>query len=283
MKKWMKNISTLVLLAVFIYAAGNLVLIWQEYRTSEALYGLAQEEFQTESEQATEVEIEEPVTWPTFTIDFAQLEQVNRDVNGWIWIYDTVVNYPLMYNSANNDVYLYKTYDGTHNSSGSIFMDFRSASDFSDDNTIVYGHHMKNGSMFAVLKKYREQEFYDAHREFYIMTEEGNRRYEIISMFQTDALSNIYNRNFANPEAKTQWLDKVIRNSAISSPFTATVDDQFVTLSTCVSGGDNRARFVVIGRLAEIEPVYSEEPLEEEVTEDLVEENATNAVDELAE
>jgi hypothetical protein len=78
-------------------------------------------------------------------------------------------------------------------------------------------------------------------------------------MFQTDALSDIYNRSFNSREAKEKWLDKVVRRSAVLSPFTATADDDFVTLSTCVSGDDYRARFVVIGRLAEIEPVYTAE------------------------
>ena len=257
-KKWMKNIFTVFFLVVFVYAAGNLFFIWQEYRASEKLYQQAQEEFLIETEQEEVM----PVTSPTFTIDFSQLEQINTEVNGWLWIYDTVVNYPLVHSGKNNDAYLHKTYDGTYNSSGSIFMDYRNAGDYSDANTVIYGHNMKNGKMFAVLKKFGNQEFYDGHREFYIMTPEGNRRYEIIAAFQTDALSNIYDRNFTSREAKEAWLNKVLRNSAILSPFTATAEDTFVTLSTCVSGDNYRARFVVIGRLAEIEPVYKDDILE---------------------
>ncbi len=260
-KKWIKNIFTVFFLAVFLYAAGNLFLIWQEYRASEVLYNQAQEEFIVETS-----ELEEPITSPTFTIDFVQLNEVNPEVNGWIWMKDTVVNYPVVHSGVDNNAYLKKTYDGTYNSAGSIFMDYRNAGDYSDDNTIVYGHHMKNGKMFAVLKRFQNQEFYDEHKEFYIMTEDGNRRYEIISMFRTDALSNIYDRNFATPEDKKAWLDKVIRSSAILSPFTASEKDNFVTLSTCVAGGNYRARFVVIGRLAEIEEIYSEDVAEENVS-----------------
>lgn len=258
-KKWIKNILTVFFLAVFVYAAGSLYLIWQEYQASDALYNQAQEEFLTAPELEEEFVSDEPITWPTFAIDFAHLKNVNSEVSGWIWMYDTAVNYPLVQSSLNNDAYLNKTYDGTINSSGSIFMDYRNAGDFSDTNTVIYGHNMKNGKMFAGLKKFQNQDYYDGHCEFYIMTPEGNRRYEIISAFQTDALSNIYDRNFASPEAKEAWLNKVLRNSAILSSFTTEADDSFVTLSTCVSGGDYRARFVVIGRLAEIEPVYSVE------------------------
>ena len=113
--------------------------------------------------------------------------------------------------------------------------------------------------MFAVLKKFGNQEFYDSHREFYIMTPEGNRRYEIISAFQTDALSDIYDRNFFSQEGRQAWFEKVLRSSAILAAVDAAAEDSFVTLSTCVSGNDYRARFVVIGRLAEIEPVYQED------------------------
>ncbi len=258
-KEWIRNILTLFFLAMFLYAAVNLFLIWQEYRQSDALYDAAQTEFVTAPEMELEFESDEPITWPTFAIDFANLQQVNREVTGWIWIYDTVVNYPLVQSGKNNDAYLHKTYDGTSNSSGSIFMDYRNASDFSDTNTIIYGHNMKNGKMFAVLKKFGNQEFYDSHREFYIMMPEGNRRYEIISAFQTDALSDIYDRNFSSQEGRQAWFEKVLRSSAILAEVDAAAEDSFVTLSTCVSGNDYRARFVVIGRLAEIEPVYQED------------------------
>lgn len=258
-KTWIRNILTLFFLAMFLYAAVNLFFIWQEYRQSDALYDAAQTEFLTAPEMELEFESDDPITWPTFAIDFANLQQVNKEVTGWIWIYDTVVNYPLVQSGKNNDAYLHKTYDGTSNSSGSIFMDYRNAGDFSDANTIIYGHNMKNGKMFAVLKKFSNQDFYDSHREFYIMTPEGNRRYEIISAFQTDALSDIYDRNFSSAAGRQAWFDKVLRSSAILAAVDATAEDSFVTLSTCVSGNDYRARFVVIGRLAEIEPVYQEE------------------------
>ena len=172
------------------------------------------------------------------------------------WMKDTVVNYPVLHSKKNNDEYLYTTYDGKQNSSGSIFIDYRNSAGYVDDNTVLYGHNMKNGSMFAVLRKMTGQEFYDAHKEFYIMTPEGNRRYEIISVFEVDALSSLYNRQFETAADKQQWLDRVLKNSSILSPFTASAEDTFVMLSTCVSGDDLRARIVAVGRLAEIEELY---------------------------
>lgn len=255
-KKWIKNILTVFFLTVFIYAGGNLFLIWQEYHQSDTLYEAAQVEFLTAPEMVQEFESDEPITWPEFTVDFTQLQTINAEVQCWIWCYDTVMNYPVVQSSHNNDAYLHKTYDGTHNSSGSIFMDYRNNADFSDDNTVIYGHNMRNGKMFAALKRFGHQDFYDGHRQFYLITPEGNRRYEIVAAFQTDALSNIYDRNFETAEVKQQWLDKVIRSSAVQTDAIATAADSFVTLSTCVSGNDYRARFVVVGRLAEIESAY---------------------------
>lgn len=255
-KKWIQSALTIFFLAVFLYAAWNLFLIWQEYQAGEDTYNQAQQEFLT-PELENEFVVEE-ITWPTFSIDFTQLKQVNREICGWIWCYDTKISYPLVQSKKNNDAYLHVTYDGRSNSAGSIFMDYRNACDFSDDNSILYGHNMKNGTMFAGLKKFCNQEYYDTHREFYILTPDGNRRYEIIAAFQTDALSNIYSRNFANQEDKLAWLNQVLRSSAVLAPVTATEADTFVTLSTCVSGDNYRARIVVIGRLAEIEPIFVE-------------------------
>ena len=251
-------ILTLLFAAVFVYGAINLYGIWQEYRESEMLYQNAQDEFLTAVEDPVEVPDENKLADAKldFAVDFDSLHAVNEDVAGWIWMQDTVVNYPVLHSKKNNDEYLYTTYDGKQNSSGSIFADYRNNAGFVDDNTVLYGHNMKNGSMFAFLKKMTGQEYYDTHKEFYILTPEGNRRYEIISVFQVDALSSLYDRQFETAEDKQEWLNRVLQKSAILSPFSASIEDTFVMLSTCVSGDDLRARIVAVGRLAEVEEVY---------------------------
>lgn len=248
----LKTVCTVLFAAVFLYGAVNLFGIWQEYRESERLYSDAQEEFL----QPVEEENKLAEARLDFAVDFDSLLAVNDDVTGWIWMKDTVINYPVLHSQKDNEQYLYTTYDGKQNSSGGIFIDYRNNAGYTDDNTVLYGHNMKNGSMFAVLKKLTGQEFYDAHKEFYILTPEGNRRYEIISVFQVDALSSLYQRQFDTVEDKQQWLDRVLKNSAVLSPFTASAEDTFVMLSTCVSGDDLRARIVAIGRLAEVEALY---------------------------
>ena len=252
-----KTLLTVLFAVIFLYGALQLYGIWQEYRESEVLYQQTQEVYLESAEEEHTSEPKE--TNLPFTVDFDSLHAVNEDVVGWIWIEDTVVNYPVLHSKKNNDEYLYTTYDGKQNSSGSIFMDYRNNGGYVDDNTVLYGHNMKNGSMFAVLSKMTGQSFYDTHKEFYILTPEGNRRYEIISVFQVDALSSLYNRQFETVEDKEDWLARVLQKSAILSPFTASVEDSFVMLSTCVSGDDLRARIVAVGRLAEIEAIYQPE------------------------
>ena len=251
-------ILTAIFAAIFIYGAVNLFDIWQEYRESEALYQNAQEEFLQPVEPIEEANKLADARLD-FAVDFDSLLAVNEDVAGWIWMKDTVINYPVLHSKKNNDEYLYTTYDGKNNSSGSIFIDYRNGNGYVDDNTVLYGHNMKNGSMFAILTKMTNQQFYDAHKEFYILTPEGNRRYEIIAVFQVDALSSLYDRQFATEEDKQDWLDRVVKKSAILSPFGTDITDTFVTLSTCVSGDDLRARIVAVGRLADIEEVYQSE------------------------
>lgn len=230
------------LLCIFLFSGYNLALILVEYHRADEVYMTAQQNFLDESE--------EDVAWPDFDADFAQLQAINPDVAAWIWIKDTVVNYPVLHGES-NDSYIKTTYDGKHNSSGSIFMDTANAPDFSDTNTVIYGHNMKSGKMFAVLKKFCNQEFYNTHSEFFIFTPNDTRRYEIISAFQTNASGSVYVFQFPDAEAFNVWLDDILHNSCIET-YTTSLENAYVTLSTCVSGKDASARFVVIGRLAEV-------------------------------
>lgn len=259
-----------ILVAVLVYGAVNLFAIWQEYRESKVLYDNAQEEFLQSTEEGNAQLADKKLD---LIVDFDSLLAVNQDVAGWIWMEDTIINYPVLHGKENNDQYLYTTYDGKQNKSGSIFIDYRNRSGYVDDNTVLYGHNMKNGSMFAVLKKMTNQQFYDAHKEFYILTPEGNRRYEIISVFQVDALSSLYNRRFETVEEKQDWLNRVLQKSAVLAPFTTNVDDTFVMLSTCVSGNDARARIVVVGRLADVEEPYQPTTTTADITDESTDNN----------
>lgn len=178
-------------------------------------------------------------------VDFKALLEINQDIVGWIYCPGTLINYPIVQGS-DNDYYLTHLIDDSWNENGSIFMDFENSSDFSDSNTLIYGHNMKTGAMFAELMNYKTQSFYDAHPYIYIMTPQKNYRMDLFAGCIVDHNASIY----------TIWPSAdVISNLIANSTFTADhgyPEGNVVTLSTCTSAYDN-ARYVILGELIEIE------------------------------
>mgnify|MGYP005945403765 CR=1 FL=1 len=171
----------LAALAVFCFSGYKLIGIYLDYKTGTDEYRDLQqytteitktpetpapkktEEPQAESEPAEPSEPEpEPLSYPTeppLAVDFESLKAINLDVKGWLYIEALDISYPVV-QGPDNDAYLHTTYEGTSNFAGSIFLDYQNQDDFSDGNTIVYGHNMKNLSMFGKLKQMKEQEKY---------------------------------------------------------------------------------------------------------------------------
>ena len=145
----------LIAIGVFCYAAYNLFHIFTEYKKGTDEYNniaeIAVTELEPEGETAgTEGET---LTAP-ISVDFASLREINDDVIGWIYVEAIPdINYPVVQGTDNSE-YLHSTYKGTYNFAGTIFIDCENSRDFGDCNTIVYGHNMKNGSMFGSLKKF---------------------------------------------------------------------------------------------------------------------------------
>lgn len=168
-----------------------------------------------------------------FNVDFKELKKINSDIVGWIVIEGTQVNYPIV-QGKNNSYYLNHAYDKKYSSLGSIFMDYASTSNFTDENTFIYGHHTQNGSMFGEIKKYMDVNFYNEHPSFYLYTPEGNYRVDIISVYVADALSDSYNQVFTTKEEFKKYLDNVIEKSIYSTNVTIDYEiDRIITLYSC--------------------------------------------------
>lgn len=118
---------------------------------------------------------------------------MNPDVVGWIYVEAlNHISYPIV-QGKDNETYLHQTYEGNYNFAGTLFIDYENSSDFNDCNTLVYGHNMKNGSMFGHLKKFAEdQNVYNKSKYFWILTPDKNYRYEIISAYTTGVDSDTY-------------------------------------------------------------------------------------------
>lgn len=263
-RKALLSVLFLFFLAVAIFSGYKIIGILTEYRAGESTYEALQQHVELpdagksngktgfpwpsiDAPEETDGEMaeEECVLFPD--VDFESLLEINDDVIGWIYIEDTNINYPVV-QGENNDQYLYTMIDGKYNSAGSIFMDYRNQPDLTDPHTILYGHHMKNKTMFADITKYRDQAFYDAHPVCLFMTPKENYQLKIISAYVAGPDDPAWQLDFFSEEEVLQWAKDSMMRSGFSSAAEPQLGDRFITLSTC-SYEFNNARFVLIGVL----------------------------------
>ena len=254
MKKIVLIALVLILLAVLCFSGWQVYKIWKEYRIGELTYEsmelyvkipetTPQKETKEPEEEYTEPEVPE-ILWPE--VDFDALWEINPDVVGWLYIEGTQVNYPIL-QGVDNEQYLYRLIDGKWNSAGSLFLEAGLAPNFTEQNNPVYGHNMKNGSMFAGIMGYKKQEFYEEHPVALLVTPEQNYQVLIFSSYVLDANGDAWNTLFTDAQMQ-QWLDKLGRRSYISTGVIPTTQDKVLTLSTCTYETSG-ARFLVHGIL----------------------------------
>ena len=182
-------------------------------------------------------------------IDFDQLKAVNEDIVGWLRIRALDISYPLV-QGEDNDYYLHRTFERTDNFAGCLFMNCDNEADFTDQNTIIYGHNMKNGSMFGKLKNYNDPEVFKKSKYFWIYTPDLIYQYRIFSASVVNKVGLTYQVTFTEDEFN-QFVNQAFANSVVdNTDVEVTREDRVVTLSTCT--GDDSTRFVVMGRLAQI-------------------------------
>ncbi len=175
-------------------------------------------------------------------IDLASLQEINNEAIGWIEIPDTKISYPLVH-TADNSWYLTHTFNGDENSSGSIFVETSNSADFTDLHTIIYGHNMKNGSMFGTLKKYKKQSYYEKHPYIYIDLADGTHCYQIFSCHEAETSDISYTIGYAQDDVYQAFLDELTASSLYDTGVSVSTSDSVITLSTCTNNGT--ARFVV--------------------------------------
>ena len=207
--------------------------------------------------QPTPTPTPEPTPEPTpkpemapVKIDFDTLKAQNKDTIGWLYCEDTPVNYAVVWREGDNDYYLDHLFSGEKNEKGTIFADKRNKSPFEEWNTVLYGHNMKDDSMFGIMDEYGKQEFYDEHPVMYLLTPEKDYKVEICCAFLTGLESTTFEfpRTEGNP-AKT--IDDIEKYSYIETGIVPTLEDKLVSFSTCYEELDHR--YVVIGVLRELD------------------------------
>lgn len=174
--------------------------------------------------------------------DLSPLREVNDDVVGWIEI-PGVLSYPLL-QGGDNAYYLSHAWDGEENSAGAVFLDYRAGADFSDFNTLVYGHRMRNGTMFGSLKFYKDTDFWRENPGVFLSDENGTRRYDIFAAYEVGLTEIVYQRDLSSEADKAEFIQYGLGHSVIDTGITPTTGDTIITLSTCTGSGHS-ARWVV--------------------------------------
>lgn len=191
---------------------------------------------------------------PPITVDFEALQAVAPDVQGWLYCEGTAINYPVV-QGGDNDQYLRHDYIGNYAMAGSIFVEAANSPGFVDSNTVIYGHHMKDGSMFAGLQDWAEQAYYDSHKNMWLLTPDGDYRVELFAGYITPAGSDTY----AVFQGPSEYFDEYLAGIPEKSDFEADPDitldrdARYVVLSTCdYTYAD--ARYVLHGKLVPVGP-----------------------------
>lgn len=242
------------LLITIVAGTGLFFVAWDYYDTDE-FYAAARDNYivvtkdesKEEDKYISQEELDnpdyEPKWYEAISVDLESLREKNPDIVGWIYFENEDISYPILQGETNDD-YINTTYEGKSARAGSIFLESLNAPSFNDDHTIIYGHNMRNLSMFGRLRYYYMQEdYYPEHKYFQIITPDSLYRYEIVSCKHVAGNDKIYSVYGEDTIGFADFLtDCIMSGSMIKSDYQPTYKDKIVTLSTC-SSGDNR--FVV--------------------------------------
>lgn len=177
------------------------------------------------------------------TAQVRQLSAEHSNFVAWLYIPDTNIDYPIM-QSGDNEYYTRRAVDGSYLYAGSLFMDYRCSSDFSDFNSVIYGHNMGNGTMFADIPNYENEEFFMNHSFGWLTTEDEVRLIDFFAVARTTDTSGLYLADSIFEE----W-DSQIRNCAsIYKEIGISEEHNLITLSTCTSAEGN-SRTILVGKI----------------------------------
>jgi len=262
MKTRIRLLLIILFAVLFLFSAWQVFSIFQAYQESQTSYDALEQyvsvgntevpEVNSEPKDDTEPIETEPLELPDISawpqVDFDELVKINSDIVGWIYIEGTDISYPVV-QGTNNDYYLKHLFDRTYNSSGCIFLDYRCASNFSDRHSIIYGHHMKNETMFGGLMSYKDQAFYEEHSVALLVTPTAYYKIQFFSGYVSDHSSNAWDLALDDAD-HAAWLRDIQEKSCFETEYAPVSEDRIITLSTCTYEFKN-AKFVLHGYVSE--------------------------------
>lgn len=234
------NVITVCLVGIILVSGYKIGKTLWDYQVAKSAYtNISEKTAKVDPKQFTGV------------VDWKALKKVNPDVQGWLYQKGTVINYPVV-QGTDNDTYLHTRFDKQWSGGGTLFVDYRMEKGFKGFNSIIYGHHMKDGSMFRSIRGYTKEEgYYDKHKTLELATPHGNYHLVVFSAFITKATDeNTYKMTYDEAE-KQAYIDRAWEQSEL--PITrdsvdVTKDDRLVTLSTCAYDYEE-ARYIVMCKM----------------------------------
>lgn len=226
MKRMINNILLIICIFIFCISTWKLYGYYRSYKKAKDTYSkIAKENVKISKNERK--------------IDFKKLKSQNQDIAGWIYIRGTTIDYPIV-QGKDNEEYLHQDFNKKKSSSGTIFLDNNCKKDFTSDNNIIYGHHMKKGTMFAQLLKFREKSFLKKHNEIMIFTPDRTIHLKVISAYAQKAQNKIP-VTFANDKQKKAYIKKIESMSEQTIKTSRINDSHIYTFVTCsYEGEDNR-------------------------------------------
>lgn len=208
-----------------------------------------------DNSETTKVVIEaEPATFDDIPsdyncpIDFSSYWEINKDVYAWISIPGTIIDYPILQHETDDSYYLNYNIDGTEGFPGCIYTEKVNAKDFTDNNTAIYGHDMRNGTMFTDLQKFKNKDFFADHDTVYIYTPNRQLTYKIFASYLYDNRHLMNSFDFSNQEVYAAYLDEVLNGDFeemnLREEIEITDTDKIITLITCTRGQPEKRVYV---------------------------------------
>lgn len=244
-----KILRLLVLVISMTTLVVSSFLFFQEYKEGKTEDTLLRELSAMKEKTVANISLQAE---KTILEKYRSLHEKNPDLAGWIKIPGTNIDYPVMYTA--DDFYLYRNFNKEDSKKGTIFIDKRNAIEPRSKNILIYGHNMKDGSMFADIMKYRQESFFREHPKIYFDTMFKEEEYEIVAVFKSkvykkgDKVFKFYNHlDFPDIEAFDEYARNIKKLSLYETGVTPVYGDSLITLITCSSYTEN-GRFAVVAR-----------------------------------
>lgn len=233
-------ILVVILVAGVLFAGGKLASIFLNYRRDRSAYddlanaalsALAERDAMEDPEETPDPEASTGSGAP-ISANWDYLRGINSDIIGWLYCEGTAINYPVM-QTVDNDFYLHRGFRKEDNTAGSLFADPDSVVGIPLSNFIVYGHNMKDGSMFAAVENYLDPSFYEEHPIMWLLTPQGDYRIELIAGHIVESTLDNYPTYFEGDGRYQSYLYDITSHSSFRTHAEVTTQYQLITMSTC--------------------------------------------------